>query len=139
MSLLRLNTPLGALMLYVLLVSFHTLTSNLNSLSNSQKVLRCVDMWYVRFLSTILIFSYVVHASRYVATLENQSTRRTRNFDMYCNQMCDVSATSRQTSLWYPKHCGNRFVNIPRRRVIELPSCRLERQLLPMCQHGLIL
>ena len=67
-------------MLYVLLVSFHTLTSNLNSLSNSQKVLRCVDMWYVRFLSTILIFSNVVHASQYVATLENQSTRKTRKF-----------------------------------------------------------
>ena len=33
--------------------------------------------------------------------------------------------------------CDNRFVNIPRRRVIELPSCRLEQQLLPMCQHGL--
>ena len=33
--------------------------------------------------------------------------------------------------------CRDRFVNIPRRRVVELLSCRLEQQLLPMCQHGL--
>ena len=33
--------------------------------------------------------------------------------------------------------CGDRSVNIPRRQVVELSSCRLEQQLLPMCQHGL--
>ena len=43
----------------------------------------------------------------------------------------------RETGLSHLKHVANRFVNIPRRRVVELSNCLLEQQLLTMFQHGL--
>lgn len=93
-------------------------------------------MWYACF-SKLYPYSHVVHRSQYVATLENQSTRRTRKSwtciaiecVMWVLHPTDRSAAS-QTY-------GNRFVNIQRRRVVELSSCRLQQQLPPMCQHGL--
>ena len=138
MSPLRRSKLLEALMLYVLtgFVTYDNPKTNLDSLSNLRKVLLYVDTWYACSLVAKTIHSYNPRKSicRYFGESINENDKKILN--TYCNQMCDVRIVYLTDGFSASQYVTNRFVNIPKKRVVEPLSYPLVKQLLPMCRIG---